>query len=223
MDNHIIVTESSRNIRALGRESLKGKWGFAALGTLIYLAIVMIPVFILDMIFGPEGGGGSNISFIYSFIITGPTTLGYTMFALSIFRRIETSVAEVFYGFERFGKSLGLYLVMMIFVILWSLLFIIPGIIASFRYMLVFFVLADNPDIGIMGAMDESKRLMRGNKWKAFCLSLSFFGWAILCIFTAGIGYLWLTPYMEVSLAAFYHMTKGDIGVNRIETEFNVY
>lgn len=219
MENNIIVTESSQNIRGIARQSLTGKWGFAAVGTLVYVAVILIPVLILDLIFAPENGGGSAVSAIYSLIITGPTTLGYTMFALSIFRKRETSVAEVFYGFEKFGKALGLYLVMSLFIFLWTLLFIIPGIIAGFRYSLAFFVLADNPEIGIMDALNESKRLMRGNKWKLFCLQLSFIGWAILCVFTLGIGTLWLTPYMEVSIAAFYEMTRGNMGTRRLSID----
>lgn len=212
MENNIIVTESSENIRRMARQSLTGRWGFAAVGTLIYLAVIMVPVLILDLLFGAEDGSGSIVSTVYSMIIAGPTTLGYTMFVLSIFRRRETSVAEVFYGFEKFGKALGLYLVMSVFIFLWTLLLIIPGIIASFRYALAFYVLADNPEMGIMEAINESKRLMRGNKWKLFCLQISFIGWALLGLLTLGIGYLWLTPYMEVSIAAFYEMTRGNMG-----------
>jgi len=100
---------------------------------------------------------------------------------------------------------------MIIFVLLWSLLLIVPGIIAAFRYSMSFYILADNPDMGIMEAINESKRMMRGNKWKFFCLNLSFIGWAILGVLTLGIGYLWLTPYIEVTMIAFYDIANGNL------------
>ncbi|MPN61797.1 hypothetical protein SDC9_209541 [bioreactor metagenome] len=100
---------------------------------------------------------------------------------------------------------------MTIFVILWSLLLIVPGIIAAIRYSMCFYILADNPDIGIMEALNESKRMMRGNKWKYFCLNLSFIGWGLLCICTVGIGFLWLTPYVETSVIAFYDIANGSL------------
>lgn len=216
MDNNIIVYESCSNLRALGRESLRGRWGFAASGTLLYLALILVPIIVLNAIFGTDEYGNSGVSTLYSFLVTGPMTLGYTMFAISIFRKRETSVAEVFYGFERFGKSLGLYIVMSIFILLWSLLLLIPGIIAAFRYGMCFYILADNPNIGIMEALNESKRMMRGNKWKLFCLNLSFIGWGLLSIFTLGIGMLFLTPYIQVSITAFYEMANGRLRSNRI-------
>ena len=220
MESNIIINESISSLRALGRDSLKYRWGFAALGTLLYAALLLVPVIILNALFGPGDNTTSGVGTLYSFLVTGPMTLGYTMFGISIFRRRETSVAEVFYGFERFGKSLRLYIVMSFFILLWTLLFIIPGIIASFRYSLCFFILADNPNMGIMEALKESKRMMKGNKWKMFCLNISFIGWGILCILTAGIGFLWLTPYIQVSVTAFYEMANGSLKMNRIEREY---
>lgn len=221
MDQNIIVNESSANLRALGRDVLKGKWGLGVAGTLLYFALTMIPVIILNAIFGHGEAGPSGISTIYNLLISGPMVLGYAMFAISIFRKRETSPAEVFYGFERFGKAFGLYIVMSIFIILWSLLLIIPGIIAAFRYSLCFYILADHPEMGIMEALNESKRMMKGNKWKMFCLNLSFIGWGILCVFTLGIGFIWLLPYMEVSIIAFYDIANGSLrSVRAIEGEY---
>jgi len=182
--------------------------------------LTMIPAAILDSIFGGDNATPSGISTIYSFLITGPMTLGYAMFSISIFRRRETSAAEVFYGFERFGKAFGLYIVTSIFIFLWALLLIVPGIIAAFRYSMSFYILADRPEIGIMGAIEESKKMMKGNKWKFFCLNLSFIGWLFLSIFTLGIGLLWLLPYMEVSIIAFYDIANGSLrSVKSVEGE----
>lgn len=211
MDQNIIVSESSRNLRALGRYALAGKWGLGALGTLLFIVLTAVPALILDAIFGNGDMSPTTVSSIYSLLITGPMTLGYAMFAISIFRKRETSPAEVFYGFERFGKAFGLYIVMSIFIFLWTLLLIIPGIIAALRYSMSFYILADHPEMGIMEAMNESKRIMRGNKWKFFCLNLSFIGWGILCLFTLGIGFLWLMPYVEVTVIAFYDIANGSL------------
>lgn len=211
MNQNIIVTESSVNLRALGRNALTGKWGMGVLGTLIFFALTTVPAIILDEIFGGGLAEPSPISSIYSFLIAGPMMLGYAMFAISIFRKRETSPAEVFYGFERFGKAFGLYIVTSIFIALWTVLLIVPGIIAAIRYSMSFYILADNPNIGIMDAINESKRLMNGNKWKFFCLNLSFIGWAILCLFTMGIGFLWLAPYFEVTMIAFYDIANGSL------------
>lgn len=98
---------------------------------------------------------------------------------------------------------------MILFIVLWSFLLIIPGIIAAYGYSLIFFILADEPSIGISEALKKSKAMMRGYKWKYFCLSFRFFGWVILSILSCGIGFLWLAPYMQVSFAKFYEDLKA--------------
>ena len=87
------------------------------------------------------------------------------------------------------------------------LLLIIPGIIAALSYAMTYYIIVDNESIGALEAIRQSKEMMRGNKWKLFCLGLRFFGWSLLCLLTLGIGYLWLIPYMAISFAKFY----GDI------------
>lgn len=77
--------------------------------------------------------------------------------------------------------------------------------VMAYRYSMSFYALVDNPNMGAVDAMRESKTMMKGNKWRLFCLQLSFIGWEILCVFTCGIGYLWLAPYMGQAEAAFYH------------------
>ena len=211
MSYNITVNESCKTLRGLGRNALKGRWGLGVLGSLIYFVILLIPAIILSVFFNSGELGQSWVSSLYSFLITGPMMLGYIMFAISIFRKNETSPAEVLYGFEQFGKSLGLYIVMSIFIFLWCLLLIIPGIIATYRYSLCFYVLADHPEMGIMDALNESKRMMKGNKWKMFCLNLSFIGWGLLGCLTFGIGFLWLLPYMQVSVVAFYDIANGSL------------
>jgi uncharacterized membrane protein len=92
----------------------------------------------------------------------------------------------------------------MVFTLLWTSLLIVPGIVAAFRYSLTFYILNDDPTIGVTGAIDQSKAVMGGNKWKAFCLGWRFLGWKLLSLATCGIGGLWLLPYMATSFARFY-------------------
>lgn len=204
-----IVTVTCSNIRSWGRQALSGRWGMAVMGTLLLLALTTLPILIFVFLF--EYKSLEYISNLYSMLVSGPLTLGYITFILAIFRRKGTSPIEVFYGFERFGKAFGLMIVMNFFILLWSLLFIIPGIIASFRYALSFYILADHPEMGILDIIRESKRLMYGNKWKLFCLELSFIGWIILGTLTAGIGYLWVMPYMIATTAGFYEVANGNL------------
>ena len=93
--------------------------------------------------------------------------------------------------------------------LLFSIGFSILPTIANFRYAMSDYIMAENPDIPVSEALRESARMMRGNKWRLFCLNLSFLGWMILCIFTCGIGFLWLNVYMYQAEAAMYHEISG--------------
>ena len=211
--NNIIITDPSSNLRALGRNALAGKWQSAIIAVIVYTLCVQLPPAILNTLFGVDMGelysmnmgysynvgvdgystvynsmpAYSPLSGIYSLLVTGAMDLGLTLFFLAMFRRQIVGIGDVFLGFERYGKALGLFLFQGLFIVLWSLLFIVPGIIAAIRYSQAFFILADDPNKGIRQCMDESKMMMRGNKAKYFCLSLSFIGWAILASIPAGV------------------------------------
>jgi uncharacterized membrane protein len=124
--------------------------------------------------------GSYMIPWLYQLLIWGALTFGITTVYLRYRRRQEAPTELLFMGFSHYGRSFALLLLMLIFISLWTLLFVIPGLIAFYRYRLAFFILADNPDIGPLEAIRLSKWLMRGNKWKLFCLDLSFIGWALL-------------------------------------------
>jgi uncharacterized membrane protein len=85
-----------------------------------------------------------------------------------------------------------------------SFTLIVPGIIAAFRYSMAFYILKDHPEISPMEAIRRSKEMMVGQKWRYFVLNLSFIGWALLCILTLGIGFLWMHPYISVTNSHFY-------------------
>jgi len=115
----------------------------------------------------------------------------------------------IFSGFNYFANTLVTYLLMVLYILLWTLLLIIPGIIAALSYSMTFYILVDEPTIKAQEALDRSKKMMDGHKMKLFYLCLRFWGLAILCLFTLGIGFLWLIPYMQVTTACFYDDING--------------
>jgi uncharacterized membrane protein len=116
------------------------------------------------------------------------------------------NIPEVFSIYKEVKKSLKLIdasILQVIFIFLWSLLLIIPGFIKSISYSQMFFLLRDHLEYTVLEAISESKKRMKGLKWKYFLMNLSFIGWVILCMFTVGIGLLWLIPYIGPTAAAF--------------------
>ncbi|MDD3662307.1 MAG: DUF975 family protein [Candidatus Pacebacteria bacterium] len=188
----------TRNVDLMraGRESLKGKWGLAILVFVVFTIIVSAVSAI------PKAGS------IISLIIAGPFVLGVTIFSLSISRNQEAKFEQIFVGFNNFGKAVGAYLLMVLFIFLWSLLLIIPGIIAALSYSMVFYVLTDSISLSPKEALEKSKKMMYGYKWKFFRLQLRFFGLSLLCLLTLGIGFIWLIPYMQITFAKFYDDLK---------------
>ena len=190
--NTYIVNEPSKNIRTLARQALKGNWKSAALATLVFTLCVAVPTVIIIALFGGFSEEalmseelmmpGEGLSSIYSILVTGAFTFGYTVYFLDLVREKKADLGQVFSGFGFFFKTLLLYVLMSIFIVLWSLLLIVPGIIATFRYSQAFYILADDPSKDVMQCIKESKELMKGNKAKYFCLQLSFIGWYLLII-----------------------------------------
>lgn len=192
---------TNSTLMQMARTSLEGKWGLAVLG-FFYMLAVSIGASLLSEI--------DPLLEIVSLILAGPIGLGAAIFSLRISRGQEAKSNDIFEGFNNFKTSLGAYLLMILFIILWALLLIIPGIIAAFSYSMTFFIIADDPSIAPMEAIDKSKAMMKGNKWKYFVLNLRFLGWAILSVLTFGIGFLWLIPYIQVTIAKFYDDIKQD-------------
>ncbi|NOU48120.1 MAG: DUF975 family protein [Bacteroidales bacterium] len=190
----------------MAKESLSGQWGLAIGAFIIYFLVV--GAIQVPSIFFPATG-------LLSLIIAGPMAVGVSYFSLSLSRRQQANVGQIFSGFYNFGNTLGAYLLMVLFVLLWSILLIIPGIIAAFSYSMTFFIMAEDTSISPMQALDKSKAMMNGYKAKLFRLYLRFLGWALLCVLTLGIGYFWLIPWIQVTFAKFY----DDIKDNQMSAE----
>lgn len=189
---------SNSELRAMARERLKGNWGRLILAC--FLASILMAAGSIIPIAGV----------IICIILAGPFTLGLYGFLLKFKREENPPIETIFDGFKNFTPSLLLYILMSVFTFLWALLLIVPGIIAALSYSQAFFIMHDNPGMGAMEALKLSKDMMKGQKGKLFMLYLSFIGWAILCMLTLGIGYLWLAPYMYLSFANFYDDVKAN-------------
>lgn len=203
----MLSTTLNSEITAQARASLKGDWRLVVLTTATFIVISVSLEFI--PIIGP----------FTSLFIAGAFTLSFATLYLNVSREKEALFLHLFSGFSDYARAFFAYLLISIFILLWSLLLIIPGIIAAFSYMLTFYILSDDASLTTMQAIKKSKQMMQGNKWKAFCLSLRFLGWMLLSILTLGVGLLWLLPYIGVSYAKFYEDIKNsefEQGVKRI-------
>jgi uncharacterized membrane protein len=187
----------------VSREALRGKWGIAILTFFIYS--------LLTTTSGTLRAHGSflTLSSTLTLIIGGPLALGAAIFSLSISRGKEARLEQIFEGFNHFATALVTYLLLLLYIFLWMLLLIVPGIIAALGYSMTFYILADDPLIKPQDALKKSKSMMDGHKEKLFYLCLRFLLLAILCILTLGIGFLWLIPYVHVTMAKFYDDVKG--------------
>ncbi len=183
------------------KESLKGKWGLA-IGTFLVYGLV---------IGGIEQSAEhySLLSLILLFI-SGPLAVGMSVFSLELARNNEARFEQIFEGFYSLKTSIIAYLLVVLFIFLWALLLIIPGIIAAISYSMTFYIIAEDSAIEPMEAIDKSKKMMNGYKLKYFYLGLRLFGLALLCILTLGIGFLWLVPYAHVTTAKFYDDIKDN-------------
>lgn len=237
---------TSSQLRTNARESLKGKWGKAALITLVYLIINWVIGFVLGFI--PFIGG------ILVTIISLPISYGLLVTFMKLKRNEEVTYTDFLnLGFSNFGKVWGVFgnmilklIIPIVLVIVFIIVMIFSGIgagvgvafssidaatgfaglmivgligyivsliylmIKSYYYSLSYYILYDNPNKTSKEIIEESEKLMTGNRWSFFWLGLTFIGWAILASLTLGIGVLWLIPYMMVTFVAFYESLAGN-------------
>lgn len=218
---------TSSELRAIARKNLEGTWGISV-GVALVAAILG----------GTSGGFGSNINFninedtirnlppifwtvllpvvsvagllgIVSFIIGGVVELGYARFLLKQYDKKELVFSDLFSQFDRFGTGFAQQFLRILYTTLWALLFIVPGIVKSLSYAMTPFILEEHPEMTASEAIKASQKLMDGHKMDLFILGLSFIGWALLACLTMGIGYLFLTPYMNAAYATFYRSISG--------------
>ncbi|EEK72621.1 DUF975 family protein [Bacillus mycoides] len=150
------------------------------------------------------------ICFLIYSVIQGIFNYGYSVFTLRLGKNEDAKVDDVFVGFRKNNlfKSMKLGVLQAIFLFLWSLLLIVPGIIKYFSYSMAYYILIENPDYTASEALRESKRIMKGHKFKLFVLWLSFIGWFLLTafigMFTFNLSFIFISPYYNTTVSHFY-------------------
>ncbi|WP_455592627.1 DUF975 family protein, partial [Bacteroides sp.] len=177
-------------LRQQAAGSLTGNWGMAAVITLVYLLLT-----------GSTSSASQyiNPSFGLISILLLPLHYGFAILFLDLLRGVKLDLGRLFDGYKGFGRILGTGLLQAIYTLLWLLLLIVPGIVKSYSYAMTSYILKDHPELQYDAAISKSMVMMSGYKMKLFLLDLSFIGWGILCLFTLGIGFLFLSPYMQAA------------------------
>ena len=208
------------------KKSLQGKYGQAILVLVIFglISLAATSVGLIgngDILKDPEalsnflsGEGEFNsilfpiISSILNLLVSAFLALGSVSFFLKVSRNEKVTYKELFSKTNLWLLYIGVAFMTALFIGLWSLLLIIPGIIATYKYSMVQYIMIDNPELGVMGAIRRSKEMMDGHKLDFFVLQLSFIGWLLLGALTLGIVMFYVTPYMNVTYANFYNSIK---------------
>lgn len=174
----------SGNINVSNEEAVK-----IIVTVLLVLAAVFAIAFIAGSIYG-----------MFSSIIQA----GYCSFNLKLIDYEEPAFRDLFSQFRNAKSIIVAYLLRFAFELIGYMLFIVPGIIISYNYAMVPYILADDPTVSAKEALRMSKEMMYGNRWRLFCLQFSFIGWILLTVLSFGVGSIWLTPYQNAALASFY-------------------
>jgi uncharacterized membrane protein len=202
------ITTTRAEFKQRAKTTLKGNYWYAFGVTILVLLISGIAEGIVQLIAkGSDGGTGiaGILSAVITLFVSIPLGVGVNRFFIKISQGNIPQVSDVFYVYK--SGLLNTIIVMVvqgIFIFLWSLLLVIPGIIKSYQYFMIDYLLADNPNLNRKRAFEITKAMMRGNKWRTFVLGLSFILWILLCAATCGIGYFFLAPYVNTTFAHYY-------------------
>ncbi|MGK0363063.1 MAG: putative membrane protein [Saprospiraceae bacterium] len=186
------------------KNALSGNWGLAA-GAFFVMMLVSVLASIIPFV---------------SILIGGPLTLGMAIFSQKIARNQDAQISNLFDGFSNFGNALGTYLLMMLAIVVGFIFFIIPGIMLALGLSQAMYLLVDNDKLGPVDALKESWEMMKGHKMDYFILGLRFIPWMFVCIFTLGIGFFFLAPYIQVTYAKFHNVLRfGDDWAGEMEDD----
>lgn len=196
------MTKNAKFFREAAWSQLTGKWQPAVIFSLVYMAIVLVINYV--------GTKNDYISFL-SMLLLYPLQYGAAVAFLSFKRTgVDVKIGDMFVGFNDYGRVFVTILLQTLYIVLWSLLLVVPGIIKAISYSQTIYILKDNPELKFNGAIERSMAMMEGHKMEAFLLGISFIGWLLLGVLTLGIGMLWVTPYMSTAYAHFYDYVKED-------------
>ena len=236
--------KSNTYFKDMSLAALRGNWGKAVIATLVYFLIVCAitgPAMytsyraqtlmeeysltslsdMMEMAQDPEiqamqkqSNGASSLTFLLEIFFLLPFGVAFVNAFRKLLVKMDTNILNNIFNFSNYWKKVGGMLLMGILTFLWTLLLIVPGIIKSFAYSMTPFILDEFPELSPSEAIHRSRMMMKGHKFDLFWLLLSFIGWGILCLFTFGIGFFWLIPYIQTAEAAFYEEVKADYELN---------
>lgn len=196
--------------------ALRGNWANALVATIIFLALTLffssndaINSYYQRIVINPFIG--YSLSFVSLFVLL-PLAVGYSNSMRVLLETGDNRLTNNSFslGFGNWLHVVWGMILSTIYIFLWTLLLIIPGIIKSYSYALTPYILVEHPEMSANEAIEESMRLMDGHKFDLFYLQLSFIGWAILSILSLGLGFFWLIPYQMTAQAAFYRDIKNE-------------
>jgi uncharacterized membrane protein len=192
-----------RQLKQRAKDVLSGNWGVAVVVYVINTALC--------------GLVGAIVPGLGAIAISGPMEAGVDSVYMTLQREEEPSVEQIFSGFENFLNTFLAGVLKAVFVGLWSLLLIVPGIVMNIAYSQTFYILNDEPDLEAMDALRASKELMDGHKMEYFLLQLSFLPWLLLCVFILPVFYV--VPYISATNAAYYDYLLVSSGMGGQEEE----
>lgn len=182
----------------LGNRIFGNTWLIMAVVCLIYEAVI----------------GFSSTTFVGVILLGGPLTYGLYRVMIGAVNGKKLDFNDMLTGFtEAFGNSLVLWLLQALFTFLWTMLFVIPGIVKSYSYAMAMYIQQDNPSKEANDCITQSREMMDGYKWQLFCLDFSFFGWYLLGALCFGVGVLFVTPYHQMARTNFYLALKAEKGI----------
>ena len=197
-------------IKETAWNKLGGKWASAGVAFLVYFlatVIIDIPAHFLE-----ENSSGKNAWGTIEFILNLFLDTGLIAYFYNVVLGKELSYKCLFVGFTNgIEFALRLFFTLfftIIFIVAWSLLLIVPGIMKAYSYGVVPYVFLDNPEISPLEAIKKSKEMMYGHRWELFILELRFIPWFLLGIITLGIGFIWIVPYFMTAYSEFYIQLK---------------
>lgn len=199
---------------------LKGNWSPVVVATIVFIVLSLI-CSSSNLVGGSESGMSlpvanvlalSGVSFVLAVFVIGPASVGYANSLLLMYQTCNTDVTRNMWycTTDNYIHKMFGYLCMSVKIMLWCLLLFIPGIVMSFAYALTPYILQEQPELSAWEASSRSREMMKGHKFDLFYLYLSFIGWFILSILTCGVGFIWLIPYMQMTVAAFYEDLKAE-------------
>ena len=197
---------SRKWLKENAKNQLKNNWGLTIGAIIVSMLISLIPEILIYI--NPESATIAILVQIISLIIAGPIAIGQCKLFINLSNNENPKFSDVWFGFGNILKALGVTLLIGIAVSIGTIFFIIPGIIISFMYSQVYYIMAEHPEMSVIESLKESSKIMKGHKMELFILELSFIGWIILTTITFGIAGLYVLPYYSATLSNFYLTIK---------------